>query len=228
MVKTNKFVYVYKVEWDNKINLNLLKEKFVQDKKYENFLREPKKDYRYSLVYHYTIEGISFFSLIKGKESNIAVLDFNSKEDAPHYLDENKKLKNHNLLAFVEEKNLLLILFNHESFGHGIGQLSNYLETVFGCSFNCEIITKDQSDEELKRLLSGAKHIHVKRSRRDYKQFEILEKGSSKQKIKKYLETKEEIIKIGRVHEIPPNILLNLVKKFKIEEPDKIIIGHKN
>jgi len=222
MRKTNRFIYAYQVNWENNLNLDYLKESFPEDRWFENLLRN--KDY-ISLIFLGEEEGIVFFQLLKGKGSNASVIDLEEQRHIPHYLDNNKKLKNYGLLAFIEDKNVLLTLFNHEAFGHSTGTLVKYLKAKINRKIGFEIITKEAPRDHTKRIVEDAKNITIKKAQKDYRTYEKKERGKSRNKLIRYIEGKETNYKLQRIKDLPHSKIIEWIRKIRREEsPDRIII----
>jgi len=133
-------------------------------------------------------------------------------------------------LAIVKDKDILLSLYNHRAFGYGTGSFYKYLKSKHGLKkgFTCKIITNSYDDKEIEDLLNKIKYIEIEKARENYRQYEAKNKGSSRDKLNKYLERKKEIIKIEKANEIPKPILHAIIDNFKKKKYDSIKIGVEN
>lgn len=225
MRKTNRFIYAYKIRWRDGLNLERLQTKFTKENQYDNFILN--KDY-VSLIFLGEEDDISFFSLIKGKNSNASVLDFIEKRDIHHFFKENEKLKNQGMIAFINNGNFLLTLFNHEAFGYSTGALATYLKTKLSKDIELEIITKETSEDYTRDVIRDAKNITVKKAQKAFRTYEQRVSGSSRKKIIKYIEGKEINFTLRRIKDLPENKLIQWIRRKRESNPDKIIVNTYN
>lgn len=229
MRKTNKFIYAYKIEWPEELGLEDLKTSFPAESKFDNF--ETGNDHELSLIYLGDDDQgeISFFSLEKASNYNTSVSDFEERVDIPNFIPENKKIKKNGLLAFVKEGNILLTLFNHEAFAHSTGALINYIKRKKGKDLTIKIIPKQENlGRYMKRMIKGAKHVHITKARMNYKKFENKEKGSSGKKLKKYAESDVQIYKLQRISGLPETFVMAWIREQMGKKPDKIVVDTAN
>lgn len=227
MNKTNRVIYPFKIKKGN-LNYSTLVKEFPDDKRFENFIDIPDTDYQVSLAYQGETDEFYFFSLIRCDKNNITVSNFKDKKDKEHYLKEFESVKQHSLFAIAKKEDILLVLYNYEGFRMATSTLKQYIKNKLEVDVEFDIQTRDLTDKEVLNYLQNVKHIIIKKAKKDYKQFEQSEKGSSKKKIKKYTQSSEEIIKFQRMGGSPLEELKSLINRFKERKYDKIIIDAYN
>jgi len=228
-VKTNKAIYPMKLESKIPFDWDKIKKQFPKNKEYGNYILIPDRDYSASLKYLEEENGILFFCLSKCDKKNITIADFEEMKDKKHYLKEKQKRKNHSLFAVIKDKNILLALYNHDSFRYICPTLYVYLNKKLNIDFEAKQLNRDYDDEDVKAICSSATHIIVEKSSKDYKEF--AEKNSdknSKQQMKKYRETNKQIVLLQGIGKLPLKDKLSKINLFKKKKYDKILINGKN
>lgn len=229
MVVTNRAIYSFKIKPERPLDYESLKTQFSSEKTFDNRVPLSDKDYSTSLTFEEENDGILFFILSKWDDHDITVSDFQKKKDLKSYLGKDKKVKNISLIAIIKNLNIMLVLYNHKAFRYSTATLYKYFAEKLGIEVDFEPLFKDYTEDEIIKKEHSIKHITLVKAQKNYLEFERKVSDTPRKKIKKYMQTNEEIIKIQRLSSAEvSDVIRKIFKIFKKKDYEKIIISGKN